>query len=110
MFPAGPIDEDASHGLGGGGKEVGTTLPFKILIAGQAQPGFMHQGRGLQGMIGRFARHFARGKFAQFGVDEGEDLVGSLWIATLHLLENVSEFAHVGDKQTVLTRGYKLIQ
>jgi hypothetical protein len=37
-------------------------------------------------------------------------LVGSLWIAALHLLENVSEFAHASDKQTGLTRGYKLIQ
>ncbi len=47
LLAAGLIDEDAAHGLGGGGKKVPTTIPSLIaLVADEANVGFVDQRRG----------------------------------------------------------------
>src|SRR2546427_8047474 len=46
------VDEDAPHGLGGDGEEMGAPLPLPPVFAGKFEPGFMHQGGRLKGSPG----------------------------------------------------------
>ena len=80
---AGPVDQDASHRLGGGGAKVRAILPRRLRIAAEPQPGFMDEGRRLQRQAGGLARHFRGGKFAQLLVNERKELVGGLRVAIL---------------------------
>src|SRR5207249_1845045 len=49
-----PLDQDAAHGLGGGGEEVPATVPVLDLVhVHQPQVGFVHQGGGLKRLAGR---------------------------------------------------------
>ena len=43
-----------------GGEKVGTVLPLLLLGADHAQPGFVNEGGGLQGVAGGFTRHLVR--------------------------------------------------
>ena len=56
-FAAGVVDEDAAPRLGGGREEVAPAVPTLLAGAGQAQPGLMHQSRGLPGLPRRFVGH-----------------------------------------------------
>jgi hypothetical protein len=50
-FVAGVLDKDATHGLGGGGKEVAAAVPLGCLVpANQAHIGLMHKRRGVEGL------------------------------------------------------------
>ena len=55
---ASAIDEDAAHHFGSGAEELGAALPMLLVLAGDAEPGFVHQGGGLEGLAGRLALHF----------------------------------------------------
>jgi len=61
---AGFVNENSPHRLSCGGEEVSSAVPFLILAAYKAKPGFMHQGRRLQGMARRLIRHFGRSQLA----------------------------------------------
>lgn len=54
---SGPVHEDAPHGLGGSGEEMGAVLPVWLCIGAEAEPGFVDQGGGLEGVSGGFAGH-----------------------------------------------------
>jgi hypothetical protein len=54
LLPPGGIDEDAAHGLGGGGEEV--IAAVEALLADQAQVGLVDQGGRLEGVSGRLLR------------------------------------------------------
>src|SRR5262249_22314313 len=71
------IDQDAAHGLGGGGKEVPAALPARPL-GGPDQPEgrLVNQGGRLEGLVGRFARQPRRPELPQLVVDEGEQFGG----------------------------------
>lgn len=94
VFASGMINEDAAHGFGGGGKEVRAILPRGLVVPAESQPGFVNQGGGLQGLAGRFTRHFLRGELAQFLIDQRQELVGGVGIALIHAPEDDGEFAH----------------
>jgi len=91
---AGDIDEDAAHGFGGGGKEVGAALPLAIVAAGEAEPSFVDEGGGLEGLAGGFGRHFAGGHLPEFGVDEGEQLLGGHGVAGFDVAEDAGDVGH----------------
>ena len=58
LFASGLIDENAAHGLGGGGEEVAAAVPvLRRFGAHQAQVGLVDQGGGLEGLAGRFLGH-----------------------------------------------------
>ena len=56
LTTAGAIHQDAAHRLGGGGKEVLASVPCALFPAGDPEPGFMHERRGLERALVRFAR------------------------------------------------------
>ena len=69
-FAAGVVDQDASHGLGRGGEKMCAIGKLRSIIPNETQPGFMHQCRGLQGLIGRFAGHLGNSQFPELIVDQ----------------------------------------
>ena len=64
MFAAGILDKNAPHRLCCCPEEMRTPIPLLILIAGQAQPGFMNERGGLQRVAGTFVGHARAGKAA----------------------------------------------
>jgi hypothetical protein len=94
MFAAGVINQDAAHRLGGGGEEMRAVLPFGLVITAEAQPGFVHQSRGLQGLPGRLPCHLLRGQLAQFLIDQGQKLVRRMRVALVNAPEDDGEFVH----------------
>ena len=52
---AGTFDQDAAHGLGGGGEEVSPAVPVAgLLHIYQAQVGLVNEGGSLEGLAGAF--------------------------------------------------------
>ena len=72
---AGMVDQDASHGDGGRGQEVGA-IPFRwiLIVALHAHPGFMNQGRGLQAVPEALPVHVSIGDAAQLPVEKGQQI------------------------------------
>jgi len=75
-FAARPVNKDAAHCLGGGGKKVSAIFKFWIFGAHQSQPCLMHQFGGLQCLARRFSGHLAGGQPTQFLVNEFKQLFG----------------------------------
>lgn len=73
------VNEDATHGFGGGGKEVAATI--KLLIPDETQVRFMNQRSGLKGVVGLFLGHAGGGEFSKFVVNEWQQLGGGLPVA-----------------------------
>ena len=72
---AGSFDENAPHGLGGGGEEVAPTIPvLGLLHVDQPLVGFMDEGRRLERLPGLFASQPYRGQLPELVVDEGQQL------------------------------------
>ena len=59
---ASPVDENLPHGLGGDSKEV--AMIGIGPVADEAKVGLMHQGGGVEGVIGTFPGHLGRGQLA----------------------------------------------
>jgi hypothetical protein len=55
----------------------------------------MHERSGLQCLVGRFIRHLRRRQLAQFAVDQGQQSLGSLWVALLDGLKNPGNVAQL---------------
>lgn len=60
----------------------------------QTQVHLVDQRRGLQGVPARFVGHLGGGEAAQFIVDQGQKLVGSVWIAFLEGVQDSGDFVH----------------
>jgi hypothetical protein len=60
------IDQDVTHYLGGDREEVCAVLPFKTLLAGKFQIGFIDERGRLQGVTGSFLVHLASRDVTQF--------------------------------------------
>ena len=91
---AGSLNQEAAHGLGGGGKEVATIIPVLRASPDQPQPGLVDQRGGLEGVSGRFVGHLVRGQSAEFFVDEREQFLSGLGFALLHAVEYARDIAH----------------
>ncbi len=74
---AGPVDEDSSHGLGGGGVEVGPPGPGHLARPGEAEVGLVHEGRGAQGLAGTLGGHVQLCDLSQLLIDEREQAIRS---------------------------------
>jgi hypothetical protein len=63
LLSAGTFDQDATHCLGRGGKEVAAAVPVLDLLGiDQPNVGIMHERRRLQGLSGLFACQSLRGQ------------------------------------------------
>ena len=69
---AGVLDEDPPHGLGRRGEEVPSAI--ELLVAHQAQIGFVDQGRGIERVAGPFVRHMTGRELAQLVIDQRQQL------------------------------------
>jgi hypothetical protein len=78
---AGFVNQDAAHRLGGSAEEMGAAIELWIGLANQPQPGFMDERGGLQGLVGRFVRHFRRRELPQFSINQWQQFIGGLGVA-----------------------------
>ena len=83
--------QDAPHRLRSRAKEVG--LVFELLSA-KLEPSLVHEGRWLQGVTFPFAGHLRGGQAAQFIVNQGQQLVCSVWFSAFDGGENLRDFVH----------------
>ncbi len=93
-FPAGALDENPPHCLGGSREKMGASVPFLILVANQSKSGFMDQRSGLKGMSGSLLGHFGGGQSPQLIIDQRQQFLGGLRIALLSRLEDTRNVAH----------------
>ena len=93
--PPGMFDQDAAHRLGCRAEKVGAILKRRSVLAAEPKPGFVDERGGLEGVTRSFARHLLRRQPAEFVIDQRQQFRSSLRIAPFHLLQYLSEFAHV---------------
>ena len=71
----GALDEDAAHGLGGGGEEVSAAVPMlRFLHVHQPQVRLVDQRGGLERLAGLFLGQLLAGELPQFVVDQRQEL------------------------------------
>lgn len=92
---AGIVNQDTPHALGGGGEEMGTVGPLRLCVTAEAQPDFVDERGGLQGLAGRFVGQLGGGECAQLVVDERQQLRGRVRIVLPDPLEDEGDFAFV---------------
>ena len=90
----GAVNENPSHRLGCGGKEMRAIFESRRVVANEPQPCFVDQGGGLKGVPGCFMGHLARGKPPQFFIDQRQQLAGGFSIAAFDGAENLRRLAH----------------
>ena len=78
---ASPVDEDLPHGLGGDVEEV--TVIGIGPVADEPEVGLVHQGGGVERVIGAFPRQLRRGQPAQLVIDQRQELLGRPGVAVL---------------------------
>src|SRR5262245_27003802 len=94
---AGRFDEDAAHGLGGGGEELtpaGPPGPHRPGLAGEPQVGLVDQVGRLEGVARALAGQAVGGQPPQFVVDEREEVGGGLAVTGRGGLEQLSQLRH----------------
>lgn len=78
---AGVVDEDAAHGLGGDGEEVGTAGEACLGLVDELEVGLVDEGGGLEGVAGAFASEEGAREGAELVVDEWEEGIDSAGVA-----------------------------
>ena len=94
LLPAGTIDENVAHRLGGRKKEMPAVSEFHILGTHQSQPGFMNQCGWLQRLAGSLLSHFEDSQPSQFVIHDFNQLVASLGIGIFNCARNGFGIAH----------------
>jgi hypothetical protein len=69
---------------GGFGKEVDAVLGDGAVLAHEAQPGFVQESRGLQGMILALAAHVTSGEAVELTVDGGDQIGFGTGVSAAH--------------------------
>ncbi len=87
------LDEDAPHGFGGSAEEMFSVFPV-LVVADEAQPGFVNEGGGLEGLAWAFVVELVGGEASEFFVNKGEEFVGCLGIALLDGLQDLGDVGH----------------
>jgi hypothetical protein len=72
------VDEDAAHGLGGGGEEVGAVLPRQFARPDELEERLVHERGRLQRVADAFAAQEGLRRRAQLVVDERQQQLGAL--------------------------------
>ena len=94
LFAPGDINENLLHGTGGGFEEMPAIGEVLVTITGDLQPGLMHESGGLQGLPGFLIGHPDDGEFAQFTIDQREQLIGRFRIARVNGAEQLRDVGH----------------
>jgi hypothetical protein len=89
------VHQDASHGLGRGGEEMGAALPGGTAVrADEPEVSLVDECGGLKGLTGFLLRKVARGEFAEFLIDQGEELFCSAGISLIDLAKQAGHIGH----------------
>ena len=96
---AGFFDENAAHGLGGGGEKVAAVVPRRLFRAAEAKPRLVDESGGLEGVRGGFAGELGGGEPTEFVVDERQQTRRSRGVAVAGLFQNESKLAHVAPRK-----------
>ena len=86
LAPTGVVNKNTPHRFGRRGKEMSLVVPIGLVVAAQAEPGFVDQRRGLEGLAGSFSRHLLRSQSAQLVIYQRQPLRGILRAARLNRL------------------------
>jgi hypothetical protein len=97
LFAPGDIDENLLHRAGRGLEEMPAIGEVLLTVTGNLQPGLVHERRGLQGLSGFLMGHPDDGEFAQFLIDQREQLISRCRIARINGAEQLGDFGHEGD-------------
>ena len=102
---AGVIYEDASHQLGGNGKEMSSILPLHLANINQAQVSLIHESSGLQAVAVPLALHVPAGEAAKFAVNNRCELIESRGVAGAPGLEQGADVTGSRSHRTRIPRG-----
>jgi hypothetical protein len=86
------IDQHPPHCLGGGSKEVPSTM--KLLVPNQPQVSLMYQGSGIQGVPGSLRSHLRGREVSQLVVDERKQVSRCLAVAGGGGIKELSDLGH----------------
>jgi hypothetical protein len=89
---AGPVDKDLAHRFGGDAEEV--AVVGIRLVADEPKVGLMHQGGGVERVIGPFPGHLHRGQPAQLVVNQRQELLGRPNVAVLDSRKDTGHVVH----------------
>lgn len=70
------IDADAAHGFCGGSEKMSAAVPADVIVADEAEVGFVDEDGGLEGVVGLLGAELAVGDLAEFVIDEGPETLG----------------------------------
>jgi hypothetical protein len=87
---AGVVHEDFAHDAGGGAEEFGAAFPGDW-FGDEAEPGFVDEGGGLEGMVGAFAAHGLGGDAVQLALERFENAIAGLGVAFGRLRQEDSD-------------------
>ena len=87
----GVIHKNLAHQPGGHADEVRAVLRVERALVGESQVSFVHQGRGLEGVARAFPFQVAVGDGAEFLVDERNEGLKGLLIASAPFHEQLAE-------------------
>lgn len=90
---AGVVDEDAAHGLGGDGEEVGAIFPVKRLPAHELQVGLVDEGSGLKSVTGPLSAEVTGGEALQLRIDDIEQGRTGVEVTGAQIGEEASDLA-----------------
>jgi hypothetical protein len=100
----GVIDQDPAHHLCSHAKEMSPVLQIPLALLDKPQPGFMHQGGGLQSMVRALPAHVTTGKTPEFVIDQCDELIGRTLFAGLELVQQQRDFTLRGSHKLNDTR------
>src|SRR5207244_10740687 len=81
-------------GLGRRHEEMVAAVPMLGLVAGDSEPGLVHERRGLERVAGGFLGHLERGQVAQLLINQWQKLLRGAAIALLNAIETLGSIAH----------------
>ena len=72
---------------------MSAAVPLLAGGADQSQPGFVHEGGGLQRVAGRFTGHLLGSELSEFLINQRKQLVSGLGIALVNRFEDMRGLA-----------------
>ena len=95
LLPAGLIDQDAPHGLGGGGEEVAAVVPACCVgRPDEPQIRLVDEGGCVQSVAGGFFGHPGGRQFPQLFVDQRQQLFGGVGFAVGKVRQDAGHFVN----------------
>src|SRR6185295_13328094 len=89
------VHENPAHRFSRRGEEMGSVIPFPLIVAGEPQPRFVNEGGRLKCVARRFRRHFRRSEPAQFLVNERQQFIRRTCIALPGSIQDLREIVHL---------------